>query len=169
MDAQIKSGQGLGHPDHSSSNQFSPLHSSTETHESDIDFEVVIAHLKAVGFKPGEKIWMRLWVNKNTPIELAKQLGLAYQDKKTGQWKLSTVNGYLTLGENGQATFTKYFGKKPKTYAQGWQQLKTWNLQGFNIGFLPNPGGRKDQDITECRCLFYEVDDKPFEEQRASL
>jgi len=135
-----------------------------------IDYKTAITHLKAVGFKPGDKVWMRLWLPKDTPIELAKHFELAYQDKQNN-WRLSVINGFLLFGENEQeTTFTQIFGSKgQKEYQNGWQQLEKWNRAGFGVGFIPNRGGKKDSEITECWCLFYEMDDCSLEEQMNTL
>ncbi|PZV12383.1 MAG: hypothetical protein DCF22_12535 [Leptolyngbya sp.] len=133
-------------------------------HHSSSNRNDAISHLRAIGFLPKEPIWIRLWLPKHTPIELAKRLGLAYEDKK-GNWQLSVVNGFLTLGEDEKATFTQFFGKKKKISPEAWQLLEVLNRKGYNIGFVPNRGGKKDSEITDCWCLFYEADDKSLQEQ----
>lgn len=133
-----------------------------------IEPKSAVAQLRAVGFQPGNTVWVRLWLPKDTPIELARERRLAYQDRE-GAWQLSVINGYLSLKENGEATFTQLFGSNEKTYEDGWQQLANWNCQGFGVGFIPNRGGKRNAEITECGCLFYEVDDRTLDEQFASL
>lgn len=170
MTETAKSDRGVGSRNRFTESVCSTLYSTPEHSQAPVDTGQAIAHLEAVGFKPGDTVWMRLWLPKHTPIELAKRLKLAYQDKQGASWRLSVINGFLSLEEGQKATFTQVFGDKgKKLYPNAWQQLQSWNRQGFGVGFIPNRGGKKDVEITECWCLFYEVDDRSFEEQMDAL
>ncbi|MBL1174137.1 DUF3987 domain-containing protein [Pantanalinema sp. GBBB05] len=146
------------------------LNSNLKSDQQGININQAIAHLKAAGFQPGDVVWMRLWLPKDTPIELAKRLKLAYQDKQTQEWRLSVVSGFLTLQEWDKASFTQVFGNKgTRPFSNGWKQIEVWNRKGYGVGFIPNRGGKKDDEINDCWCLFYEIDDRGFEDQISTL
>ena len=46
-----------------------------------------------------------------------------------------------------------------------WEQIERWQAEGYGIYIVVNGGGHKDQDITHCRALFCEFDDRPIEDQ----
>ncbi|MDX2231339.1 MAG: hypothetical protein NW220_17005 [Leptolyngbyaceae cyanobacterium bins.349] len=140
----------------------------TMVHNFSINRHDAIAHLIAVGFQAGEKVWFRLWLDKKLPPDLAADLGLAYKDQK-GQYQLSTVNGFLIFGSSGDISFTQLFGQNKQLYRDGWKKLEEFNRKGYGVGFIPNRGGTKDKDISECQCLFYESDNKSLDVQEKEI
>lgn len=46
-----------------------------------------------------------------------------------------------------------------------WEQMERWQSQGYGIYIVINGGGHKDEDITHCRAIFCEFDDRPIEDQ----
>ncbi len=46
-----------------------------------------------------------------------------------------------------------------------WEQVERWQAEGYGIYLVVNGGGHKDEDVTSCRALFCEFDDRPIEDQ----
>jgi hypothetical protein len=46
-----------------------------------------------------------------------------------------------------------------------WKQIEQWQAQGYGIYIVVNGGGHKDENITDCRAVFCEFDDRPIEDQ----
>ncbi len=46
-----------------------------------------------------------------------------------------------------------------------WEQVERWQTEGYGIYIVVNGGGHKDEDVTSCRALFCEFDDRPIEDQ----
>lgn len=46
-----------------------------------------------------------------------------------------------------------------------WKQIEQWQAQGYGIYIVVNGGGHKDENITDCRAIFCEFDDRPIEDQ----
>ncbi len=46
-----------------------------------------------------------------------------------------------------------------------WEQVERWQAQGYGIHIVINGGGHKDADVTHCRAIFCEFDDRPIEDQ----
>ena len=58
------------------------------------------------------------------------------------------------------------------TYAQArnlkglkWAEIERFNQDGYGIYFVVNGGGHLDKDVTHCRAIFCEFDDRPIEDQ----
>ena len=46
-----------------------------------------------------------------------------------------------------------------------WSEVERFNQDGYGIYIVVNGGGHKDEDITHCRAIFCEFDDRPVEDQ----
>ena len=46
-----------------------------------------------------------------------------------------------------------------------WEQIEGWQAQGYGVYIVVNGGGHKDEDVTHCRAIFCEFDDRPIENQ----
>jgi hypothetical protein len=46
-----------------------------------------------------------------------------------------------------------------------WEQIEQWQAQGYGIYIVVNGGGHKDENVTHCRAIFCEFDDRPIEDQ----
>jgi len=127
--------------------------------------------LRALGYGNGDKVYVRALVPKGTPLIEALKWGMAW---RTPEGKLAPIpiDGYLTLGANS-CSFTrlKRVNKdstqwaETRTYQDGLEQLRELNNQGYGIYYIPNAGGRENQDITRCGSLFYECDNLGKAEQ----
>jgi hypothetical protein len=47
-----------------------------------------------------------------------------------------------------------------------WQEIESWQAQGYGVHIVVNGGGHKDEDIQTCRAIFMEHDDLEIELQR---
>lgn len=122
-----------------------------------------LTQLKALGYGPGDRVYVRALLPKNIPLAEALKQGMAWQ---TPEGKLAPIpiDGYLTLAENG-TTFTRLKRLQDSdkwvekhTYQDGCGYLGHLNQQGYGIYFVANAGGREDSQITRCPALFYECD-----------
>jgi Protein of unknown function (DUF3987) len=123
-----------------------------------IDFLKAIEHI--------DRVYIRCLVPKNIPISELEPRGMGYKDKKSGQAKKSTVDGYIDLltGE-----FSQRYGKDYKPIIDGWEYLKELNKQGYNIYFVVGHGGEKNENITHVTTLFHESDRASLEQQQLEI
>jgi hypothetical protein len=123
-----------------------------------IDFLKAIEHI--------DRVYIRCLVPKNIPISELEPRGMGYKDKKSGQAKKSTVDGYIDLltGE-----FSQRYGKDYKPIIDGWEYLKELNRQGYNIYFVVGHGGEKNENITHVTTLFHESDRASLEQQQLEI
>jgi hypothetical protein len=122
-----------------------------------------LQQLKALGYKEGDRIYIRLLLPKNIPLEEAKKLGMAWEPEPE-KIAPTPIDGYLILTADG-AIFTrlkrcKDSGKftERQTYQDGLGYLQQQNTKGYGVYVVVNAGGREDVDITRCPALFYECD-----------
>ncbi|MDV3002943.1 MAG: hypothetical protein N5P05_004598 [Chroococcopsis gigantea SAG 12.99] len=114
-----------------------------------------LEQLTLLGYKPGDRVYIRLIAGKGFDIE---------------KDRLYPYSGYLTLLSGGGCSFTRLNSKakgggEKFTVRDGHQYLLKENLRGYGVFLVPNPGGETDESITECRSLFYECDDISKDEQ----
>lgn len=123
-----------------------------------------IDFLKSIGHE--DRVYIRCLVPKNTPIPELESRGMTYIDKKSGQSKKSTVDGYIDLltGE-----FHCRYGKDYKHIIDGWGHIKELNKQGYNIYFIVGHGGEKNGNITHATTLFHESDRASLEQQQLEI
>ncbi len=86
------------------------------------------------------------------------------------------TNQLEALGYNrGDAVYIRAFlPKEDPRYGPGtgrkadklnWEQVERWQAEGYGIYLVVNGGGHKDEDVTSCRAIFCEFDDRPIEDQ----
>lgn len=135
------------------------------SHTSTRTLHPTIRQLAALGYGSGDRIWVRLLLPKNLPLEIALQRGMAFE---TPEGKLAPIpiDGYLSWRSDGMR-FTRIIRSKgtEKIFKNGLLKLQQFNAQGYGVYFVVNPGGREDHEITQCRSLFYECDDIGKDEQ----
>lgn len=87
-----------------------------------------------------------------------------------------TITHLEALGcKRGDAVYIRAFLPKedprygPRTGRKGdklnWEQVERWQAEGYGIYIVVNGGGHKDEDVTRCRAIFCEFDDRPIEDQ----
>lgn len=69
--------------------------------------------------------------------------------------------GVIQIDENGQPLRNCPHKSKMKYYSkEAISEFKFWNGKGYGIYFLPNFGGYKDEEITDFRACFADLDIK---------
>lgn len=123
------------------------------------------AFSQALGYKPGDHMYVRALLPKNVSDELAISRGLKFEVENGDKNRLipNTRSGYLTVGSWEFTHIRK--NKEPAIHQDGLAQLTALNQEGRGIYFVVNPGGEKDGDITSARAIFWENDDKSKGEQ----
>lgn len=137
------------------------------THPS---FAEVATQLHTLGYRTGDRCYIRALVPKNTPSDAALRHGLAFEPHP-GQIVPLPKDGYLTVGDTG-LPFTeikrcKESGKwiDKRAHIDGLAFLEKLNAKGYGIYLVVNIGGRENEDILRCPSLFYECDKISKEEQ----
>ena len=127
--------------------------------------EQLDAFASTLGYEPGDRLYVRALLPKHLSDELALKQGLKFEIEENGHKRLipNTRRGYLTMGSWEFTHIRK--DKAPIVYADGLAQLSELNQQGRGIYFVVNPGGERDNEITEARSLFWENDNKTKAEQ----
>ena len=116
------------------------------------------AFANTLGYEPGDRLYVRSLLPKHLPDDLALKHGLKFEVEQNGQKRLipNTRRGYLTVGSWEFPHLRK--DKEPVVYPDGLAQLAELNQQGRGIYFVVNPGGERDNEITQARSLFWEND-----------
>lgn len=118
-----------------------------------------LSQLEALGYKPGDRVYIRAIPPKKTPLETLEKMGMAWRPPGEDKAFAIPISGHLTLGES-TATFTRLFKSgKTKLYPNGLKAVSAFNRKGYGIYLVVNPGGDEDEDISEARSIFYECDD----------
>ena len=81
--------------------------------QTSIDF------LKVIGHK--DRVYVRCLSPKNTPQSELQARGMTYTEKKTGEIKKSTIDGYIDL-KTGE--FKRRYGEDYKPVIDGWGHLQ---------------------------------------------
>lgn len=110
-----------------------------------------IEQLLALGYKPGDQIFGRLFTKG------AESLGL-YPINFSIQ--LSSRNYSITRYTSWKRGFQPL-----ETITDGIDWLTTQNERGYNVYYVVNVGGPRDADITSATAAFFEIDDLPFKQQ----
>ncbi|MCA1993590.1 MAG: DUF3987 domain-containing protein, partial [Coleofasciculus sp. S288] len=103
-----------------------------------------------------------------TPIKSATSLTI---DTKQAKRQL-TLLGY----KSGDSVYMRFFvpegdpryGTKDaarKSNKLNWAEVARYQADGYGVYFVVNGGGHRDKDVSECRSLFWEWDDRPIENQ----
>ncbi|WP_228025311.1 hypothetical protein [cf. Phormidesmis sp. LEGE 11477] len=120
---------------------------------------------EVLGYKPGDRLYVRALLPKNLSDELAIKQNLKFEIEENGKKRLipNTRRGYLTVGSWEFVHIRK--NKEPAVYEAGLTKLLELNQEGRGIYFVVNPGGEHDSKILEARSVFWECDDKNKAEQ----
>ncbi len=95
-----------------------------------------------------------LHIDRNQATEQLKALGYSRGD--TIYPRVIVPDGDPRKSTNAQARNLQ--GLK-------WSEVERFNQDGYGIYIVVNGGGHKDEDITHCRAIFCEFDDRPVEDQ----
>ncbi|MEP1078591.1 hypothetical protein NDI52_24595 [Leptolyngbya sp. PL-A3] len=127
-----------------------------------------LQQLSLLGYQAGDRVYARLLLPKNIPLDVALRKRMAFEPKP-GEIARLPIDGYLTLID-GSFSFTRIYGDgREKHYPDGLSYLSSQNRKGYGIYNVVNPGGRYDEQVTSGRVLFYECDDCSKDEQWARL
>lgn len=135
-----------------------------------------VQFLKRIGFERGQRIWLKLsW---DLPLDLAPEWD-CYTRKGQRIPKHRVLQGTITQTgfklrlcrpKGKRRNRTRWVPDGP-VYRDGWKWVYRWSQQGATVSFYPNQpqAGISNIDVKRCRCLFYEIDDASFDEQKARL
>jgi hypothetical protein len=140
--------------------------------------QTTIKFLRQIGFTTGTKIWLR--ISWDLPTEMIPKNWNHYC--RNGQFVYSH---YILCGKITQQGFQLYCCTKggrdkqgntcwrltPKRYADGWALAFKMSYLGATVSFYPNQPdkGISNQHVSQCQCLFYEIDDLALSEQRQAV
>jgi len=135
-----------------------------------------VQFLKRIGFERGQRIWLKLsW---DLPLDLAPEWdcytrkGQRIPKHRVLQGTITNIGFKLRLcrPQGKRRNRTRWVPDGP-VYRDGWKWVYRWSQQGATVSFYPNQpqAGISNIDVKRCRCLFYEIDDASFDEQKARL
>ncbi|MEA5623899.1 hypothetical protein [Nostoc sp. UHCC 0251] len=140
--------------------------------------QTTIKFLRQIGFTTGTKIWLR--ISWDLPTEMIPKNWNHYC--RNDQFVYSH---YILCGKITQQGFQLYcctYGGRdkqgntcwrltPKRYADGWALAFKMSYLGATVSFYPNQPdkGISNQHVSQCQCLFYEIDDLALNEQRQAV
>jgi hypothetical protein len=124
----------------------------------------ILPFLASIGHT--ERVYIRCLAPKLTPTPELQARGMTYPDKKTGEIKKSTIDGYIDL-HTGE--FYRRYGSEYNPTIDGWGCLQTFNQQGYGVYFVVHHGGAKNSEITHGSTLFHESDRLSIEDQQATI
>jgi len=140
--------------------------------------QMTVQFFGRIGFVPGDRIWLRIaW---NLPTEIIPSRWEFYE--KDGQ---RIYQHYIFCGRVTKYGFTlhrcRYAGRDAqgntlwklsrRRYQDGWTVAFKFSCLGATVCFYPNQPDRgiSNYHVRQCRCLFYEIDDRSLSEQQAAL
>lgn len=135
-----------------------------------------VQFLKRIGFEVGQRIWLKLsW---DLPLDLAPDWD-CYLRKGQRTPKHKVFQGTITqtgfklrqCRAKGQRRNRTRWVPYGQVYRDGWKFVYRLSQKGVTVSFYPNQpqAGISNIDVKQCRCLFYEIDDASFNEQKARL
>lgn len=135
-----------------------------------------VQFLKRIGFEVGQRIWLKLsW---DLPLELAPdwdcytRKGQTLPRHKVFQGTITQTGFKLRqCKSDGKRRGRTYWRPQGRVYRDGWKFAYRLSQKGVTVSFYPNQpqAGISNSDVQRCRCLFYEIDDASFDEQKARL
>lgn len=135
-----------------------------------------VQFLRRIGFEVGHRIWLKLsW---DLPLDLAPdwdcyiRKGRRIPKHKVFQGTITKAGFRLRLCKSdGKRRGRTYWRPHGRIHRDGWKFVYRWSQQGATVSFYPNQpqAGISNLDVKWCRCLFYEIDDASFDEQKARL
>lgn len=157
------------------------LHTKLEALLIATGIDQTLAQLRALGFTNKSRFYGRVLLPRELQEdeELRNKLGYRW---KTIDYHCEIVSNRLVLtrykwepviDDNGSSVLkedgTQKFQLVPgRVYGNGYAVLKHWNKRG-GVYLYPNPGGRKNKDITACPSGYFENDELTFDEQWAAV
>lgn len=148
----------------------SPKNQYSERRSPQTVFHQLSLQLQILGYKEGDRVYIRALLPKNIPMPEALKLGMAWEPEP-GKISPVPIDGYLTLNQD-RVTFTRLKRSKEsgkwierRTYQDGIAYLTSINIKGYALYYVVNAGGRENGDITRCPALFYECDGISKDEQ----
>lgn len=140
--------------------------------------QTTIKFLRQIGLITGSKIWLR--ISWDLPTELIPESWNCYW--RNGQLIYSQ---YILCGQVTHQGFQLYcctYGGQdkqgntcwrltPKRYADGWALAFKMSSLGATVSFYPNQPdkGISNHHVSQCQCLFYEIDDLTLNEQQQAV
>ncbi len=138
MMQKINSDRGVDSRDHLDINHRALSHSNIEIHQSSVDREQVIPHLKLLGYQPGDHLFLRFLLGKGdagrtndkgrknqcTFPDLPWQKIAAYQAEKRGVYFVVNGSGHKDADvQTGRAIFYEHDNLDKERSAALWQDL----------------------------------------------
>lgn len=137
-----------------------------------------VRFLRRIGFRPGNRIWLR--ISWDLPTQLIPPKWASYQkgDKQIYQHYVFcgkvTKRGFTLCAclHNGRdAAGNTCWKVSRRRYRDGWKVAFKFSWLGATVCFYPNQPeqGISNDHVNHCNCLFYEIDDQPLTEQQLAL
>ncbi len=95
-------------------------------------------------------------IDRETAIAHLSILGYQQQGEDIVYPRVIVPDGDPRKGTHAQARNLK---------GLNWAEVELFNQNGYGIYFVVNGGGHSDKDVTHCRAIFCEFDDRPIEDQ----
>lgn len=134
-----------------------------------MSLETLQTFLKAIGRGDGQ-VCVRALLPKKIPLEEAEKLGLAGfgKDGKLVPFPIAMLFDNAS-GKLARLYKTQHGKSKNSIYVDGFKELQTLNQKGYGLYFVPNIGGFKKDEITNCGSLFHESDYIAVEHQQDEI
>lgn len=137
-----------------------------------------VRFLRRIGFRPGNRIWLR--ISWDLPTQLIPLKWASYQkgDKQIYQHYVFcgkvTKRGFTLCAclHNGRdAAGNTRWKVTRRRYRDGWKVAFKFSWLGATVCFYPNQPdkGISNDHVNRCNCLFYEIDDQLLTEQQVAL
>jgi len=134
--------------------------------------------LQQIGFVRKSYIWIR--ISWDLPVLAAPDTWQHYQRNGKNHLKQYVFRGKITAkgftlrksyeqGKDSQGRTRRTLARK--YHRDGWQYAFNLSKMGATVAFYPNQpnGGISNQNVFQCLCLFYEIDDQPLSTQTERL
>ena len=139
---------------------------------------MTVQFLSQIGFRRRDLIWLR--ISWNLPLSFLPRFWRQYDRNGTLQPQSYIFRGQVTrrgftlrqcfaTGKDGYGV-TRWQARRTR-YPDGWKLAFRLSGQGATVSFYPNQpqNGIGNHHVSQCPCLFYEIDDLPIADQYLAI
>jgi len=140
--------------------------------------QTTVRFLRRIGFRPGNRIWLR--ISWDLPTQFIPPKWASYQKRDKQIYQHYVFCGKVTkrgftlhpcLHNGRDATGNTCWKVSRYRYRDGWKVALKFSWLGATVCFYPNQPeqGISNDHVNHCNCLFYEIDDQPLTQQQLAL
>jgi hypothetical protein len=136
--------------------------------------QMTVQFLSQIGFRQRDRLWLR--ISWSLPLSFLPRFWRQFDRRGTPQPQNYILQGQVTrrgftlrqcfAAGKDSCGVTRWQARRTR-YADGWKLAFRLSSQGATVSFYPNQPrhGVGNHHVSQCPCLFYEMDDRPIADQ----